>query len=234
MNDPFGEAIQDYFEKGKAPIIKVNSNYTENEEILPAYFFRTEKEMPKIEQKALKLCKGRVLDVGAAAGCHSIILQKKGYSVTALEKSKLATEVLVKRGIQRVIHSDIYQIDEGNFDTILLLMNGAGIGETTEGLFNLFNHLKTLLSSNGQILIDSSDISYLFEEEDGSAWVDLANPDYYGEMTYTVRYKKSVAEFKWLFIDPDKMKEIAEKAGLTYLLIEAGKHYDYLARLTAK
>ena len=234
MNDPFGEAIQDYFEKGKAPIIKVNSNYTENEEILPSYFFRTEKEMPKIEQKALKFCRGRVLDVGAAAGCHSIILQKKGYSITAIEKSQLASEVLIKRGIQRVINKDIYEFDEGNFDTILLLMNGAGIGETTKGLLNLLIHLKMLLSSNGQILIDSSDISYLFEEEDGSAWVDLANPDYYGEMIYTVRYKKSVTEFKWLFIDPSKMKEITEKAGLKYSLIDSGTHYDYLARLTRK
>ncbi len=232
MNDPFGEAIRDYFEKGKAPKIKVNSNYTENEEILPSYFFRSEKEMPLIEQKALKLCKGKVLDIGAAAGCHSIILQKKGYSITALEKSYLASEILLKRGIQRVINKDIFEFDEGSFDTILLLMNGAGIAETLNGLERLLKHLKTILSENGQILIDSSDISYLFEEDDGSKWVDLANPDYHGEMTYHITYKKSDAEFKWLFVDQDKMKKYAEKSGLKFSLVATGNHNDFLVRLT--
>ena len=232
MNDPFGEAIRDYFEKGKAPKIKVNSNYTENEEIQPSYFFRTEKEMPRVEQKALKLCKGKVLDVGAAAGCHSLILQKKGFNVTALEKSVLASGILLKRGIQRVINKDIYQFTEGTFDTVLLLMNGAGIGETLDGLYHLLQHLKILLDKKGQILIDSSDISYLFKEDDGSLWTDLANPRYYGEMIYNVSYKKSVDEFKWLFIDQEKMKEVAEKSGLKYALIEVGDHYDFLARIT--
>ena len=232
MSDPFGEAIRDYFEKGKAPKIKVNSNYTENEEIQPSYFFRTEKEMPRLEQKALKLCKGKVLDVGAAAGCHSLILQKKGFNVTALEKSAIASEILIKRGIQRVINKDIHQLAEGSYDTILLLMNGAGIGETLEGLIHLLQHLKTLLAKKGQILIDSTDISYLFKEDDGSHWTDLANPVYYGEMTYNVSYKKSVAEFKWLFADQEKMKEAAEKAELNYTLVEIGDHYDFLARLT--
>ena len=232
MNDPFGEAIRDYFEKRKAPKIKVNSNYTENEEILPSYFFRTEKEMPRLEQKALKLCKGKVLDVGAAASCHSLILQKKGFNVTAVEKSFLASEILVKRGIQRVVNKDIFQFDEGDFNTILLLMNGAGIGETLDGLHQLLLHLKTLLATNGQILIDSTDISYLFKENDGSAWVDLANPDYYGEMIYDIRYKKSITQFKWLFAGQDKMKEVVQKAGLNYTLAETGDHHDYLARLT--
>lgn len=232
MTDPFGEAIRDYFEKGKAPKIKVHSNYTENEEILPSYFFRTKKEMPMIEQEAIKLCKGKVLDVGAAAGCHSIILQKKGYNVTALEKSSLASEVLIKRGIQKVINKDIFELNDGNFDTILLLMNGAGIGETISGLENLLKHLKTNLASKGQILIDSSDISYLFEEEDGSQWVDLTNPDYYGEMTYNIRYKKSATEFKWLFVDQHKMKIAAEKVGLVFSIVATGDHFDYLARLS--
>lgn len=231
MNDPFGEAIQEYFEKGKAPDLNVNSNYTEDEEISASYFFRDEKQMPKLELKALKLCKGKILDVGAAAGCHSIVLQKKGYSVTALEKSLLAAEVLKKRGIQKVICDDIYSFSDQQFDTILLLMNGTGIGETISGLKKLLLHLKTLLNANGQILIDSSDIKYLFAEDDGSLWVDLANPKYYGEMTYEVRYKKSLVKFNWLFVDFDTLKKLTSKIGLECILAEQGEHHDYLAQL---
>ena len=234
MNDPFGEAIHDYFEKGKAPSLIVDSNYTKGEKIAASYFFRTEKVMPLIEQTALKKCNGKILDIGAAAGCHSIILQKKGFNVTAIEKSEKAVEVLKKRGIQEVICSDIYQLSECQFDTILLLMNGAGIGETITGLEKLLVHVKTLLTEKGQILIDSTDIKYLFEEEDGSLWIDLANDGYYGEMEYEVKYKKSVTKFKWLFIDFDKLKKVAKKAGLNCILIASGENHDYLAQLKDK
>ena len=234
MNDPFGEAIHDYFEKRKAPDLIVNSNYTENEEIAASWFFRTEKEMPAVERTALKRCNGKVLDVGAAAGCHTLLLQKKGFNVTALEKSEKAAEVMKKRGIQKVICGDIYQFSENQFDTILLLMNGAGIGETIAGLEMLLTHIKTLLTEKGQILIDSTDIKYLFKEEDGSLWIDLANDAYYGEMEYEVKFKKSVSKFKWLFVDFDTLKKVAKKAGLNCILIEKGENHDFLAQLKLK
>jgi hypothetical protein len=113
-------------------------------------------------------------------------------------------------------------------------MNGAGIGETVAGLEKLLSHLKTLLTEKGQILIDSTDIKYLFKEEDGSLWIDLANKSYYGEMEYEVKYKKSVAKFKWLFIDFEKLKKVAKKAGLSCILIENGENHDYLAQLKPK
>ena len=234
MNDPFGEAIQDYFEKGKAPDLIVNSNYTEGEEIAASWFFRTEKEMPAVERTALKRCNGKVLDIGAAAGCHTLFLQKKGFNVTALEKSEKAAEVMKKRGIQKVVCGDIYQFSENQFDTILLLMNGAGIGETIAGLEKLLPHLKTLLTEKGQILIDSTDIKYLFKEEDGSLWIDLANDSYYGEMEYEVKYKKSVSNFKWQFVDFETLKKVAKKAGLNCILIENGENQDFLAQLKLK
>jgi precorrin-6B methylase 2 len=232
MNESFGEAIQDYFEKGKAPGLIVNSNYTKGEKIAASWFFRTEKEMPVIEQTALKKCKGKILDIGAAAGCHSIILQKKGFNVTALEKSEKAAEVLKKRGIQKVVCTDIYNFSDKKFDTILLLMNGAGIGETVAGLEKLMVHLKTLLTEKGQILIDSTDIKYLFQEKDGSVWIDLANDSYYGEMEYEVKYKKSVSEFKWLFVDFETLKKVCDQVALKCKKIIDGEQSDYLAQIT--
>lgn len=234
MNDPFGEAIQDYFEKGKAPDLIVNSNYTEDENIPVSYLFRTKKEMPEIELAALENCRGKILDIGAAAGCHSVILQEKGFEITALEKSEKACEVLKKRNISKVVCADIFYYAEAKFDTILLLMNGAGIGETLAGLKKLLIHLKKLLAENGQILIDSSDIKYLFEEEDGSFWIDLTNDSYYGEMEYEVKYKKSTSKFKWLFVDFQNLKKVAGKAGFDCKIVENGEHHDYLAQLKLK
>ncbi len=231
MNDPFGDAILDYFERGKAPDLVVNTNYTDDERIPVAHLFRNEKAMPELERTALKLCKGKILDVGAAAGCHSLLLQKKGYHITALEISAKASQVLKKRGIQKVVQENIYAFTGEKYDTILLLMNGAGIGKTKAGLGNLLLHLKSLLNDGGKILIDSTDIKYLFEEDDGSVWIDLNNNNYFGEMEYTVSYKKSILTFGWLFIDFHSLKEIARKVGLNCKLIAEGEHFDYLAEL---
>lgn len=231
MNDPFGQAIKEFYTTGTAADIVVHSNYTENESIPVAYLFRNEKEMPELEKVALKKCKGKILDVGAAAGCHSLLLQRKGYDVTALEISKLAVEVMKKKGITNVEHKDIFQYKNEKYDTILLLMNGAGIGKTVDGLKELLLHLKTLLTEGGQILMDSSDIKYLFEEEDGSMWVDINNKSYYGEMVYDVHYKEMQSRFNWLFIDFQRLSVIARKSGLRCKLIARGEHHDYLAQL---
>ncbi len=232
MNDPIGQAILDYFKRGKTTDLIVNSNYTEDERIPSEYFFRGEKEMPAIELTAIKKCKGKVLDIGAAGGCHSLILQKKGFNVTALEISEAAVDVMKNRGIQKVICSDILSFSSAQFDTLLLLMNGTGIGGTLKGLKILLKHLKTLLSEKGQILIDSSDISYLFEEEDGSKWVDVANDKYIGEMEYEVIFKKEKTRLNWLFVDFDTLKKVSEECGIQCVLIEKGTHHDYLAQLT--
>lgn len=231
MNDPFGAAISDYFHLGKAPDIEVNTNYTEDEHIPVSWFFREEKNMPEIERAALEHCRGRILDIGAAAGCHSLALQERGLDVTALERSRLAVDVMRKRGIKKIIHNDIFLHINEKYDTLLLLMNGTGIGGTLEGLKQLLQHLISLLNGKGQILIDSSDISYLFEEDDGSVWVDLNSTKYYGEMQYEVSYKNHASSFDWLFIDFNRLKQVASEAGFSSHLVKQGSHFDYLAKL---
>ncbi len=231
MDDPFGQAIQEFLSKGKAPDIKVNTNYTENEAIPVSYLFRPEKQMPELEKLALRECKGEILDIGAAAGCHSIALQEKGFQVTALEKSELAVDAMKKRGIEKVVNSDIFDYKEKQFDTIILLMNGAGMGGSLAGLKTMLAHLKTLLNADGQILMDSSDIKYLFEEEDGSMWIDLSRDKYYGEMEYQVTFRKWSDKFKWLFVDFEHLEKAAKEVGLSCDLLANGPHFDYLAQL---
>ncbi len=232
MNDPIGRAIADYFEMGEAPDIQINTTYTIGETMAPSVFFRSEEELPQIEAEALRLCRGKVLDVGAAAGRHALALQNRGLEVTALEQSKIAAEVMQKRGVKNVVCDDVFHFNEKGFDTIIILMNGAGIGQTLKGAKKLLLHLKTLLNPHGQMLMDSSDIRYLFEEDDGSMWIDMASKTYLGEMEYEVTYKDSFSRFKWLFIDYDTLSDIAREAGLVPDLITQGEHYDYLARLT--
>jgi hypothetical protein len=230
--DPIGTALYNYHFSGDSATIHVDSNYTEDEEIDPAWFFRTYPEMPELEKVAVDLCRGIILDVGAGAGCHALELQNRGLRVWALEQSRLACRVMKDRGILNLIQEDLFTFNEGRYDTIILLMNGAGIAGTLSGLKKLLLHLKALLQVNGQIILDSSDINYLFEEEDGSVWIDLANDQYYGEMIYTVKYKAHTKTFPWLFVDFETLSVVALAAGLKAEKVTDGESNDFLARLT--
>ncbi|MDO6391128.1 class I SAM-dependent methyltransferase [Pontibacter sp. BT731] len=231
-NDPVGAAIQDFVAGNSGAKIVVESNLTEDDEIAVAYLFRSPEEMPELELLALEQCRGRVLDVGAGAGCHSLALQGRGVDVTALDLSAGAAQAMRGRGIKQVLQQDILKLSGQRFDTLLLLMNGIGIAGDLEGLERFLEHAKTLLNPGGQILLESSDILYMFEEEDGSVLLDLS-AGYYGEVIYNMRYKThQTGEFKWLFIDPAILEDYATTQGYTFEQLYEGEYGNFLARLS--
>jgi 2-polyprenyl-3-methyl-5-hydroxy-6-metoxy-1,4-benzoquinol methylase len=233
FDDPIGQAVFDYhFNSINQPIV-VHSDDFDDDTIDTDYLFRTYKQMPAIEKKALNLCKGSILDVGACAGAHSVYLQDKGFEVTSLETSELCCEVLKNRNLRNVIHQDIFKFSNQKFDTILLLMNGTGIAGSLSGLEVMLHHLKTLLNPEGQILIDSSDLIYLFEQEDGSALVNISGDSYYGQLTFQTEYKNWKSQpFSWLYVDLSNLEDAVEKNQLKIKKIFKGQHYDYLAQIT--
>jgi hypothetical protein len=119
------------------------------------------------------------------------------------------------------------------FDTILMLMNGTGIFQELSNTSKYLKHLKSLLNANGQILIDSSDIKYMYEDDnDGGYWQNM-NAKYYGELDYFLSYKgEQELPMKWLYLDFETLKTACKNVGLNCELILEGEHYDYLARLT--
>lgn len=233
FDDPIGRAVYDFhFNSNNQPIV-VHSDDFDDDTIDTDYLFRTYKQMPALEKKAMSLSKGKVLDVGACAGVHSVYLQEKGFEVTALETSALCCEVLKSRNLSNVIQQDIYEFNNQKFDTILLLMNGTGIAGTLDGLDVLLHHLKTLLNPEGQILIDSSDLIYLFEQEDGSALIDISAGKYYGELMFQTEYKNWISQpFPWLYVDQNNLENAIEKNQLKLNKVFRGEHFDYLAQIT--
>lgn len=231
--DPIGKAVHDYFHGITGDTILVRTDIAEDETLSPSYFFRTFDQMPLQEQEALRRCKGKILDIGAGAGAHSLWLKEKGLEVVSIDISPLSCETMRKRGLNEVICKDIYSLSEMKFDTILLLMNGAGVAQTLPGLSILLNHLKTLLNPGGRILADSSDLLYLFTDENGESWIDIASDTYYGEMEYQLSYKGIRGKkFPWLFVDPDTFIEHAEQCGFKVVEKMMGLHFDYLVELT--
>ena len=230
--DPMGRAISDWFHTGKAGKLRVLSSMFYEDEIPVATLFRDFGEMPVQEQKAIELCRGKVLDVGAGSGCHSIVLKERGIEATAIDISALSLEVMKERGIDARNINFFDETFTEKFDTILLAMNGIGIVGKIERLPMFFRSIKRLLAPGGQVLLDSSDIRYVFMDEDGGMDIDLA-AGYYGEIDYKMRYKNITGTpFDWLYIDFDTLQMYAEEHGFTCEKCIDGEHYDYLARLT--
>ncbi len=235
--DPMGSAIADYYYHHSSARLRVFSSLFDEDEMPVPYLFRSFDEMPPLEQRALMSCQGRVLDVGAASGCHSVALRERQYPcpVTCLELSQRSCEVMKARGLEHVLCMDFFADEEiGEFDTILFLMNGTSIIGKLARMPQFFKRLDQLLAPNGQVLLDSSDLIYLYDNGDGSYDIDNPN-DYYGEVDYRMQYKNIRGErFDCLYLDYHTLHEYALQNGYTCEMVQEGNHYDYLAKLTRK
>jgi SAM-dependent methyltransferase len=231
LSDPIGEAILDFAATRKPNDIIVSSELCEDDIIPLEVLFRSQKDMPELELHALKLCRGDILDVGAGAGVHCTALQNKGMNVFAIESSAGATKHL--KNINIPVDNVLFENFKPNrkFDTILMLMNGIGIAGTLGQLKATLLHAKSLLKSGGQLLCDSSDIRYLYEDDDGATWMNL-NAEYYGNFRFQMHYKKTSGPwFDWLYVDYDSLHIIANKVGFSCKRISEQEHH-FLAQLS--
>lgn len=226
--DVYGEALAEYFEKQElsTPLF-LHSTYGDIEEMPIEVFFRDPEEFPELEFIALSLCDGKVLDVGAGVGAHALYLQQKDFDVTALEISATACTIMQQRGVQKIVQKNFYNLKDAQYDTLLFLMNGIGLAGTVDGFRQLLAHSKTLLSDRGQLLFDSSDISYLYEE------YRIQRPSYYfGEIGFQYEFKGVKGEpFKWLYLDQDTLIKIAHEEGWVVQILFEDENDQYLVRM---
>ncbi len=241
MKDLFGRAILDFQTNNNPQNLITETSISEADTMEVSYLFRNFDKMPKIEQRALQLSHGKILDIGCGAGSHSLHLQNLGHAVFPIDISTNAIEACKLRGLTTAIVSDFMLVENKKFDTILLLMNGTGICGTLDNLPKFLTKLKDLLAPNGQILIDSSDIIYMFDEDDDGGIIGEAelidekwiqSEKYYGEIEFTVSYKSETEEpFHWLYLDFNTLQNAAIANGLKCELVVEGEHFDYLAKL---
>nr|WP_121269801.1 class I SAM-dependent methyltransferase [Pedobacter schmidteae] len=229
--DVFGEALKDQFIKPPAETLWVHNSYDEPEEMPVDIYFRDEREMPELELRALDLCKGKVLDVGAGVGSHALILQKRGLDVTGMDISVPAVTIMRQRGLKQAIEGNIltYKLPEGaqKYDTLLFMMNGIGLTGSIPGLKAFLGHVKSLIAEKGQLVFDSSDLSYLYLE------VPFPENGYFGEVSFRYEYKSQKGNwFKWIYVDQKTLIDIAKATGWHVEIIFEDDSDQYLARLT--
>ncbi|MXS70923.1 class I SAM-dependent methyltransferase [Chryseobacterium binzhouense] len=231
MKDLMGQAIWDYFHNENPEDLQTETSISELDELPVAYLFRDFEMMNTIEKKALQLSSGKILDIGAGAGSHSLYLQnERNLEVTALDISPKSVEVCRLRGIKHAVAKNMLEFSGETYDTILLLMNGTGIFQSLKVIDIYLQKLHLLLNNSGQILIDSTDILYMFDEdEDGGVYIPAEG--YYGELDYIVHYKgQSEDPIKWLYLDFNTLKNAAENNG--FIIEKLAQDDDsYLAKL---
>ncbi|GAC1427142.1 MAG: class I SAM-dependent methyltransferase [Chitinophagaceae bacterium] len=226
MTDPFGQAIADYYYKHTPARLWIHNTYGPKEEMPVMAYFRDYDKMPALEHAALQLCHGKILDIGAGAGSHALWLQQQQKDITALEISALACDVIKERGVQKIIQQDIFTYSEETYDTLLLLMNGIGLTGTLTGLRIFLQHASTLLNPGGQLVFDSSDVAYVYEEH----FPDVEK--YYGEIAYRYEYKrKKTGWFNWLYADRFTLSAIASSEGWRDAFITEDENGQYLVKL---
>lgn len=234
MKDLMGRAIWDYYYQENPEDLQTETSISELDDLPVSYLFRDYQEMNALEKKALNLSFGKVLDVGSGAGSHSLYLQnERKLEVTTLDISPKSIEICKARGVKNAICEDLLQFSEKNFDTVLLLMNGTGIFQSLEHIDQYLQKLKSLVAENGQILLDSTDILYMYDQdEDGGVLVPATG--YYGELDYYLHYKgESELPMKWLYLDFDTLENAAIANGFKIQKIEQLED-SYLAQLTLK
>ena len=234
MKDLMGRAIWDYYYQENSEDLQTETSISELDDLPVSYLFRDYQEMNALEKKALDLSFGKVLDVGSGAGSHSLYLQnERKLEVTALDISPKSIEICKARGVKNAICEDLLQFSEKNFDTVLILMNGTGIFQSLEHIDQYLQKLKSLVAENGQILIDSTDILYMYDQdEDGGVLVPATG--FYGELDYYLHYKgESELPMKWLYLDFDTLENAAIANGFKIQKIEQLED-SYLAQLTLK
>lgn len=232
MKDLMGRAIWDYYHDNDPEDLQTETSISELDELPVDYLFRDFEDMIDIEQKALKLSTGKVLDIGAGAGSHALYLQDEmNLDVLALDISPKSVEVCQLRGIKNAVCTNILDFSGETFDTILLLMNGTGIFEGLSKIDTYLQKLGTLLNEGGQILIDSTDILYMFDrDKDGGVYIPAGG--YYGELEYVVHYKgESEEPITWLYLDFNTLKNAAVNNGFKVGKVMQDED-SYLAKLT--
>ena len=223
------------FHRGKRDATLVVYDDYERDEAPLSYFFRSPEEFPPMEQLALELCRGRVLDVGAGSGCHSLALQARGLEVTAIEILPVLVQILQERGVRDARLATWMDLEAPPFDTVLMMMNGLGLTETLDGLRGFFRQAGRLVARGGQVLADSTDVRIRMDAEAARTGA-LERPDgrYIGELHFQIEYEGRKGDpFPQLYVDANTLRRIArEEEWGCDIVLEPDEYGHYLARLT--
>lgn len=226
--------MQAYHQGDHTATIVVYDDF-ERDEVPLSYFFRSPSDFPQYERTALDLCRGRVLDIGAGSGCHSLALQERGLEVTAIEIAPALVEILRERGVRDARVATWKSLRAEPFDTVLMMMNGLGLAETCSGLRKFLRHAHRLVRRDGQLLADSTDVRVRMDVEAGQTGaLERRDGRYVGDLHFQLEFAgRKGPPFPQLYVDAQTLiRSAREESWDCEIICPVDDSGHYLARLT--
>jgi len=233
--NPFSQALLD-FHSGSCDVtftIRRDDGFCSE---MPAAPFFELGNYPTLEMRAMDECHGSVLDIGSAAGRHSLELLRRGIKVTSLDILPEMEGIMKDRGQTDVVISDVLHFSGRRFDTLLMLMNGIGIVGSIEGLTRFLQHAHDLVDPGGQIVCDSTDVGLTTEPQHVAyRETNMASGRPAGHQAFMMEYNdEEPVRFDWLHIDFQALERISKAAGWEAILLEQKDCGHYLCKLIEK
>jgi len=230
---PYRMALLDYFSGDRSARLIIHRDDGYRDDHCMHVYFQNVEQFSPTDKAAVDLSRGRILDIGAGAGRHSLALQALGYQVCAVDICTEAVHIMRKRGVRDVRCVDVFDMKHVSFDTLLIMMHGVGILKNLSGLDRFLRHARALVASEGQILMDSVDMRQTRNP------VHLAYQEfnrrcgrYFGETRLVFEYQGiKGSSFEWLQVDPETLREYARNSGWNCSISGGSPRGDYLARL---
>jgi 2-polyprenyl-3-methyl-5-hydroxy-6-metoxy-1,4-benzoquinol methylase len=232
---PIGLAIKDYYSGDLSAEVKTCRDDGIVGSMSINVFFRNAMDF-QLDKIMLDHCRGRVLDVGAGAGIHSLYLQEKGFSVYAVDISPEACQVMLARGVKEVQCVSFADLKKGSYDTLLITGRSISMVETIAGLDDFLLDARKLVNPGGQILLNSLDVRKMHDRQNLAYQESNRKAGrYIGEMWLYREYKGVIGPMSGLLhVDPDTLAKHAAGAGWSFENLLQEKDGNYAARLAKK
>ena len=234
-NRPCGLALLDYWSGREDAVLSFRRDDGEVRKIPVEAFFKASTAYA-VDQKALEMCRGRVLDVGAGTGLHSLALQNEGLEVCAIDVLPEACEIMRRRGVEDVHCADFRSFAASRrFDSILILGRGLHMVETLAGLDRFLEDLHEHLLPQGQVLLSSLDVRCTASPMDLRYQERLRKSGrYFGESRMQFEYENQGGPmFPFLYVDPETLADRASESAWSCEIVCREGDGNYLGRLSS-
>lgn len=231
--DAFGHALYDYhLGGGPAIVIERDDGYVDADFGGELYLAGVAR-WPASQRRAIKLARGRTLDVGCGAGRVALHLQEQGHGVVAVDTSPLAVKTCRERGVEDARALSVTQVSRklGRFDTIVMYGNNFGLFGSFRRARWLLRRFRNLTSPDARIIAETRN-PYGTDDPYHTAYhrLNRRRGRMGGQIKMRVLYETHRTPwFDYLMVSREEMDAILAGTGWAVDRIFDGKHGTYVA-----
>lgn len=216
--DAYGRLVLDHLEHGgQVEIVERDNGFVAASRLGPDAYFAPLRRWPKAERAAIRLARGRVLDVGCGAGRVALHLQERGHEVVAIDVSPLAVDASKRRGVAdaRVLSVTRVGPTLGRFDTFVMFGNNFGLMGSARRAPWLLRRFRSIANDGARILAGSTN-PYLTDNPEHLAYHrrNRARGRMGGQLRIRIRHGAYATPwFDYLLASPEEMAALADGTG---------------------